>query len=176
MTTSGRPVRSLAPLSLQLVYSEPGAVTEYVLRNVLILVWEVQPTAAVIARLDAAGEHVRQHAAHGMSMVHVVRAPLQLPDDAERVSMVRMMKSHNVRLVGMVVEQTGFLLSMLRSVVTGLRVVSGGHFDYRICRTLEEIADWLPDVHRERTGVEIARTQLLHALVDATKPTPTIAL
>jgi hypothetical protein len=155
---------------MQLVYCEPGAVTELMLRNVLILVWDQQPTAAVIARLEAASEYVRQHAARGTAMIHVVRAPLQLPNDAERGAMVGMMKSHNVRSVAMVVTQTGFLLSMLRSVVTGLRVLTGGHFDYRICQSHEEVADWLPDVHRERTGVEIDKTQLLRALGEATSP------
>jgi len=170
VSNSARPARSLAPYSTQLVYSEPGAVTELMLRNVLILVWDVQPRAAMIARLEAAGEHVRQHVMRGTSMIHVVRAPLQLPDDAERTAMVRMMKSHNVRLVAMVVTQTGFVLSMLRSVVTGLRVLAGGHFDYRICKSHDEVADWLPAVHRERTGVEVEQAQLLRALSDATTP------
>jgi len=158
----------MVPYNAQLVYSEPGVVTELMLRNVLILVWDVQPTAAVIMRLELAGEHVRQHATRGTSMIHVVRAPLQLPDDEERQAMVRIMKSHNVRLVAMVVTQTGFLLSMLRSVVTGLRVLSGGHFDYRICQSYEEVTDWLPDVHRERTGVELEKSHLLRALSEAT--------
>jgi hypothetical protein len=161
----------LGPYNLRLIYSEPGAVTQLALRNVSILVWDVQPTAAVIVRMEAAGEQVRQHAARGTSMIHVVRAPLQLPNELERAGMVHMMKSQNVRLVAMVVSQNGFLLSMLRSVVTGLRVLTGGHFDYRICETIEEVAEWLPDVHRERTGVEIEKTQLLHALRDATDPT-----
>lgn len=171
MTTSGRPARiSLVPYSTQLVYSEPGTVTELMLRNLLILVWDVQPTAAVIARLEAAGEAVRQHAARGTSMIHVVRAPLQLPDDQDRAAMVRMMKSHNVRLVAMVVAEKGFLLAMLRSVVTGLRVLTGGHFDYQICESHEEVAAWLPAVHRQRTGVEIEKLQLLRALSEATSP------
>ena len=160
----------MAPYSTQLVYSEPGAVTALLLRNVLILVWDVQPTAAVIGRLDEAAQHVRQHALRGTSMIHVVRAPLQLPNDAERGAMVHMMKSHNVRLVAMVVTQTGFLLSMLRSVVTGLRVLTGGNFDYRICESHEEVADWLPDAHVARTNVEIEKAHLLRALAEATAP------
>jgi hypothetical protein len=170
VSNSARPARSLAPYSTQVVYSEPGAVTELMLRNVLILVWDQQPTAAVIARLEDAGEHVRQHAARGTSMIHVVRGPLLLPNDAERSAMVRMMKSHNVRLVAMVVTQTGFILSMLRSVVTGLRVLTGGHFDYRICQSHEEVADWLPEAHAARTGVEIEKAHLLRALGEATTP------
>jgi hypothetical protein len=160
----------MVPYSTQLIYSEPGVVAELALRNVLILVWDVQPTAAAIAGLDAAGEHVRPYMARGTSMIHVVRAPLQLPNDVERAAMMDMMKSHNVRLVAMVVTETGFLLSMLRSVVTGLRVITRGHFDYRICHSNEEVADWLPELHRERTGVEIEKTQLLRALAEATSP------
>ena len=162
-------MRSLVPYSLQLIFCEPGVVKQFSLRNLLILVWDVQPTAAVIARVEAASETVRQHVSRGTAMVHVVRAPLQLPNDLERAAMVRMMKSYNVRLVGMVVSQSGFLLSMLRSVVTGLRVLTSGRFEYRICQTLDELADWLPDVHRERTGVEIEPSQLLSALREATE-------
>lgn len=55
-------------------------------------------------------------------------------------------------------------------MVTGLRVLTGGHFDCRSCQSDEEVADWLPDVHRERTGVEIDKTQLLRALSEATSP------
>lgn len=168
MVHSLRPTRSIPPDPLQRIHDEAGAVTEYQLQNVLILVWYGQPTAAVITRLELANESVRQRASQGMAMIHVVYAPLKLPDELSRTAMLRFMRTHNVRLVAMVVNQSGFVLSMLRSVVTSLRVVTGGHFDYRICNTLEQVSEWLPSVNLEKTGVEVAPERLLSALREAT--------
>lgn len=167
MAASVRPARSLAPPSLQLLHAEPGAVAEFQLQNILILVWHGQPTAELITRLELANESVRLRATHGMSMIHVVHAPLRLPDDSARTAMVRFVKSHNIRVVGMVVQQTGFVLSMLRSVVTGLNVLTPARFDFKICSSFEQVADWLPSSLFDKTGVEVDAERLLSALRDA---------
>lgn len=172
MARSVRPALSITPGTLQRVYNEPGAVTEYQLQNVLILVWFGQPSAEVITRLELANESVRQRAPHGMAMIHIVYAPLKLPDEFARTAMLRFMRTHNMRVVAMIVTQTGFVLSMLRSVVTSLRVVTGGRFDYRICATIEEVSEWLPPENREKTGVEVEPERLAAALREATADAP----
>ena len=167
MAASVRPARSLIPPNLLQLHSEPGAVAEFQLQNILILVWHGQPLPDVITRVELANESVRQRAAQGMGMIHIVHAPLQLPDDSARTAMLRFTKGHNVRVVAMVVSQTGFVLSMLRSVVTGLNVLTPNRFDFRICSTFEQVADWLPSLLADKTGVEVDPQRLLSALREA---------
>lgn len=129
----------------------------------MIAVCLAQPTASVIVRLERATDSLRTFTPRGMTMIHVVKGPVQLPDDATRTAMLRVVKSHNVGLVAMVVNETGFM----RSVVTGMRVLTAGRFDYHIASSLEEVADWLPGLHQRKTDVRIGREHLLRALRDA---------
>jgi len=144
----------------------------FALRNVLITVWHVPPTAALVGRLVQVSQPVRDFSVQGMSMVHLVKAPLSAPDEATRTAMLRMVSSHNVGLVAMLVNQSGFVLSVVRSVVTGMRVLSAGRFDYRICSTVEEVAEWMPELHQRKTGIALDQAQLLRALHEANASAP----
>jgi len=136
----------------------------FMLQNVAILVWFAQPTAESVQRLDRAMANLRGQTQPGLSMIHVVKSRLQLPDDASRSAMLGVMSAHNVGLVAMVVTESGFMLSMMRSVITGLRVLTAGRFDYRINKSVDEVAMWLPKLHEKKTGVALDEEQLLHAL------------
>ena len=133
----------------------------FMLENVAILVWFAQPAVAAIERLDRS---IKRQSSAPLSMVHIVKAPLKLPDDASRAAMLQVTKTHDVALIAMVVTESGFMLSMMRSVITGLRVVTAGRFDYRIEKSVEDVAAWLPQLHEQKTGVAIDAQRLLHVL------------
>lgn len=134
------------------------------LENVAILVWFAQPSAAAIDRLDQYLASMQAPAAGALSMIHIVKAPLQLPDDASRAGMLHVMKARKVALVAMVVSESGFMLSMMRSVITGLRVLTLGRFEYRIDPSVDVVAEWFPKLHESKTGVPIDTQRLLRVL------------
>ena len=100
-------------------------------------------------------------------MVHLVKVRLSIPDESARTAMVRTMKARSVTSVGMVVEASGFVMGMLRSVITSVRLLSEGRFEYRIFANIDELSEWLPDEHRERTGVTLDKERLRRALQQA---------
>lgn len=142
------------------------------LENVAILVWFAQPDVASVDRLDRHLASLGAGKDRALTMIHVVKSPLKLPDDASRAAMLRVTTEHNVGLVVMVVSESGFMLSVMRSVITGLRVLTAGRFDYRIEGSVENVADWLPQQHRAKTGVELDAQQLLQVLYAADQLTP----
>jgi hypothetical protein len=80
-----------------------------------------------------------------------------------------MMHEHSTSLacVATVLLGTGFWVSALQSVATGLRMLSPRSFDHRTTNSIESTVAWVPKVHRERTGVEIDPEHLQTALEDA---------
>jgi hypothetical protein len=50
---------------------------------------------------------------------------------------------------------TGFWVSAMRSVVTGLRAVAPRVLDLRVHGKFEELLEWFPAEHLKRTGVNI---------------------
>jgi hypothetical protein len=164
VTRPARPDVTRDPASLAPVWVDPATVTLFMLENVAILVWFAQPSAPAIDRVDRQLASLRAGAAVALSIIHIVKAPLQLPDDASRSRMVHVMKAHDVALVAMVVNESGFMLSMMRSVITGLRVLTAGRFDYRIDRTVDAVVTWFPKMHEGRTAVAIDTQQLLRTL------------
>jgi hypothetical protein len=151
---------------------DPGIVTMFMLENVAVLVWFQQPTAESIDRVDQRLASLRAGQGPALTMVHVIKSPLQLPDDASRAGMLHVMRAHDVSLVVMVVKGSSFMLSMMRSVITGLRVLTAGRFDYRIDDSIESVATWLPQQHRAKSGVQIDSQRLNDVLrtADALQP------
>jgi hypothetical protein len=147
--------------------------------NLTVLAWYSAPTAVVIEELFRLGEPVRRRYPRGGSIVHVMRGErLSIMDGAARDAMVRVSNEVGSTTAGvaMVLGADGFLASMIRSVVTGLRVRSKHNFDYRMHARCEEVLEWLPSVHRAKTGVSLDPDQLLSVLQRAQASSPSIRL
>ena len=172
MTRAARSHALHAAESLKPIYVDPGNVALFTLENVAIMVWFAQPSAASVERLDRHLASLRAVRDPALTMVHVIKSPLRLPDEASRAAMLHVTKEHNVSLVVMVVSESGFMLSMMRSVITGLRVLTAGRFDYRVEASVDNVAAWLPKQHLAKTGVEIDSERLLHALHSADQLAP----
>ena len=156
-----------APLAegVVVVCEEPGFVIA-TWKNVSIVVWGTQATMARAQKIDTFSQGMSAEHRQGFSAVHVVANGARLPDSATRAELDRLTSkySKNLACFGTVIEGTGFWASAMQSFVTSLHWVSRRPFKVRISSTLSEIAGWMPLPHREKTGVQIAETDVLRAM------------
>ena len=145
---------------------EPGVVSLFALENITLIVWHAQPTERAVDRLRQTTERRRKQYPNGISVIHLVKGGIVLPDMPTREAFVRLMKSSNNALacVAVIVGGTGFWASAARSLVTGLRVLARGEFDMRLHGDISEVVKWLPEKHAARTGVSVDAAQLSGAL------------
>ena len=146
--------------------SEPGAFIFGSWRNVFIGVWESQATTAAVDRMIRATAPLNELYPGGRSTIHYVAHGAGLPTAEVRNHFVDALKNNaeNLACVAVVVVGTGFWTSALRSFVTGLRWLSPRSFDFRMNKTSEEVAKWLPVEHAKRTGVELDRRRLVQVI------------
>ena len=167
MDSSESPVA--APTQLAdptLLDHEAGVVSLYGAENITFIVWHGQPNEHAVDRLHRITERRRRQFPNGISVVHVVKGNIALPDQTTREAFVRLMKSSNGALacVAVVVGGTGFWASAARSLITSLRVLARGEFDMRLHGEIAEVVKWLPERHAARTGVHMDAAQLAHVL------------
>jgi len=145
---------------------EPGIATLFELANITIVAWHGQPNEHAVDRLRRATEIRRRQYPTGLSVIHLVKGEISLPDAATRQAFVRLMQTSNAALacVAVVVGGAGFWASTARSLVTGMRVLARGAFDMRLHGTVDEVVAWLPAKHAAKTGFAISTTQLEAAL------------
>ena len=95
-----------------------------------------------------------------------------MPTPEARAGFVQMMEQHSKELacVGTVLLGSGFWVSALQSVITGMRMISPRSFDHRINNSFEAVVSWLPKEHRKRTGVSVDPRELHAALDKAYRP------
>lgn len=138
----------------------------YGFENITLIVWQAQPTERAVERLQAVTDKRRKQFPHGISVIHVVKGNIALPEQGTREAFVRLMKSSNgvLACVAVVVGGSGFWASAARSLVTGLRVLARGEFEMRLHGEISEVVKWLPEKHAARTGVQVEPAQLSQAL------------
>jgi hypothetical protein len=102
----------------------------------------------------------------GVSGVHIITESAGLPTSGARDALVESARKWGKLTAGVavVIERAGFWGSALRSAVTGIQMVSKAEFPIRVVGSLREAAQWLPDVHEQRTGVALPRTRFAEAL------------
>ncbi len=151
----------------QLLDSEPGAFAVYGWQNLTIVIWPRQATGSAVTRLAKMTESKAREFRDGFSNIHVVKNGAGMPTPEARAGFVEMMEKHSKELacVGTVLLGSGFWVSALQSVTTGMRMISPRSFDHRINNSIEAMVAWLPKEHRKRTGVLIDARDL-HAVVD----------
>lgn len=150
------------------VDSEPGVCAIGYAHNLTIIVWWSQATGAAVERVAAVTRAVcAEHAS--FSNIHIIKAGAPLPTVEARNGFVQMMKVHadQLRNVAVVVGGEGFWASMMRSAVTSMRFVSPRSFELRLHGKADEILNWLPSAHWQRTRVELARFALAEILDEA---------
>jgi hypothetical protein len=158
-----RRLRAGEPIVLD---TEPGAFIVGAWKNVFIGVWESQATMPAVDRMLRATTILNELHPSGRSTIHVVAHGAGLPTPEVRTHFVNVLKKNaeNLACVGVVVGGTGFWTSALRSFVTGLRWLAPRSFDFRMHRTIEDLARWLPPEHAKRTGIMLDSRRLVQVI------------
>jgi hypothetical protein len=140
---------------------EPAAFLIGVYKNLLISIWHRQATRPELERMAKGVQDVARSHPEGFSEMHVVAEGIGIPDRKAVNAYVDLIAQVNPPVcISVVLGGTGFVVSTLRSVVTGLsfafrRGSLGLHADVR------EAARWLAIQHPKRTGVAIDASQLV---------------
>jgi hypothetical protein len=145
---------------------DPGVSGIFAWRNVLIVIVSGLPGPTSLPRLVSATVAMHERCPAGGSCVYVIRRTAGRPDSTMRSGILRLEQQYKDWLggVGVVIGGSGFWASMMRSVVTAMRVASSRAYDMRLFGSVDEMAEWLPTVQIARTGVSIEPMQLLAAL------------
>lgn len=154
---------------LRLLDEERGRFAFFAWRNITIVAWCSSPDAAAISRLARAGEaQVRAHA-QGLSDVHIVMGKISFPDAATREALITESRKAvpHVSTVAVVLGGEGFWASAMRSFITGIHVLLPGRVQLKLFGRVDELANWLPQIHSSRTGVDISALRLAAALNQA---------
>lgn len=138
-------------------------------QNIGIVVWHAAPTASIVDRLWEEAAEVRAKYPGGMSFVHVGSTEAVRMDSAARESFLRILKEFrsSMAATAIVARAEGFLASTVRSVVTGILVLSRVSHEIRFHENALEVLEWLPEKHSSATGVTVDLDRLRSALLQA---------
>ena len=145
---------------------EPGVVSLHGFENITIVVWYGKPTLAAAQLLARVSQRRRAEFTNGISAVHLVQGVFEMPDAPTRDTFVKLLRDGGSKLavVCVVIRGGGFWASAMRSLVTGLRVLSRGSFDLGLHTELSAAVDYLLPRHHAKTGVPIIAEQLTAVL------------
>jgi hypothetical protein len=163
-----RAVRGMPGGDVVIAHEEPGfVIAEW--KNVSIVVWGVQATLPLVARLRGAAEALIARHPEGIASVQIISNGAPLPDSATRAELDRMTDgfAKSLSCVATVLEGSGFWASAMHSFITSIHWVARRPFKVRIGSTLSDAAAWIPTPHYERTRVRVGPTELLRALTSA---------
>jgi hypothetical protein len=140
---------------------EPAVFLIGVYKNLLISIWQRQATHGELERMARGVQGLARSHPEGFSELHVVAEGIGIPDRKAVNAYVDLIAQVDPPVcISVVLGGTGFVVSTLRSVVTGLsfafrRGSLGLHAD------VPEGARWLARQHPKRTGVAIDASQLV---------------
>jgi len=151
---------------LRVLDHQPGKFVFSVWGNVLFFFWVAPATPEAVTRLAFCTEPLYEQNPGGLSNVHVVEAGTGLPTPEVRELLIGLMRrrAHRRACLAVAIAGGGFWASTLRSFVTGMRLVSPRSFELGMHTSLEQVAEWLPGPHFEKTGTRLDRSRLLDAL------------
>jgi hypothetical protein len=103
-----------------------------------------------------------------ISIIQVIPDSTALPTDEAKDLLLKMTEAGGQSLACLVYVMSGegFWASAMRSYLTSVHWVRHRPFVPRILETIEDVAFWLPSVHRERTGVDVPAQELLEVLTE----------
>ena len=126
-------------------------------RDVTITVWHGTADDVAVHVMDqVAGTRIARFP-NGVSGVHVVTHDAGMPTAGARSALAASARkwSSQTAAVAVVLEQAGFFGSAMRSVVTGIQMLSKAEFPMRTFATTREAAAWLIGPHTQRTGTNL---------------------
>jgi len=165
--TQGQPDNS--PEELRILDREPGKFLFGQWKNITVLAWAAQADANTIARLRRSLASVVGTCPGGRSTVSIIAEGLPPPTDDARERVADLMNGDNIDLacLAIVVNGSGFMSSVLRSMHTGMRIGAPRSYEMAMFGTTDELARWLPPLHLAKTGVHIDAAELRKIVCDA---------
>lgn len=156
---NGRPV-------LNVFVEEVGRFRYTYWRNVTIGIWSDQATLQAVQKLWPLVKHLLVEYPGGHSNIAFALDGAPAPTPEAQAELARIFDAQKTRLActAVIVEGTGFEASALHSSVTSARLTAPGPMRLRLHRSIDEVVNWLPAMHRERTGVEINAGDLRQVL------------
>jgi hypothetical protein len=148
----------------------PGVYSAYLWKNVAITLWFGPPAMDDVATYERGCRARAEEFPGGVSSVHIMLpGGRALPSPEVRVELRRVIQTYSYVSAGIaiVIPGVGFWASALRGLVTALSVLGKTDIKPQICGGYAEVAAWLPEVHRERTGVQLDSGELLSVLQKA---------
>lgn len=160
------PSKAQAQGTLLPLGGEPGVVSFYGFENITIIVWHAKPTLTAAQHLSRVSIRRRTEFEQGISVIHLVQVTFEMPDASTRDSFLKLLRDGGGKLavLSLIVGTGGFWASALRSLVTGLRVLSRGTFELGLHTDVREGVDYLAPRHFAQTGVPIDPDQLTGVL------------
>jgi hypothetical protein len=160
-------VRAMEPVYL--LDCDPGRFRYSSWRNLTIGVWANQATGEAAQRIQNISRLMgRNHPRGHSSVVFVLDgAPPPTPEASAIFSKMYDTKRSGIVCMGIVVEGGGFWASAIRSSITGLRMSQPGGLRMGVSDTLDQVLDWFPAEHSQRTGVPMSALELRTALLTA---------
>lgn len=151
---------------LRHVEIEPGHHAFGTLENVAIQVWLDRARDQDAKFMMDIGAQLTGAYPGGFSNLHVVRAGTRMPTAGARAAFATMAREYGALLgeVLVVLDGSGFWVSAMHGLMTGVRLAAGGAVGFRSFENVEDAVQWLPAPHRQRTGVTISGSQVLAAI------------
>jgi hypothetical protein len=149
--------------------SAPGRFAFFGSQNVMIMVWLSAATGADVELLATAIRPNLKLYPRGQSHIHLVKNGAGMPTAEARAGFAAQMAQYDRQLacVAVALLGRGFWASALQGAITGMRMLAPRSFEMRTHSDLEDIVEWLPDAHGERTGVFLDPAELLAAMNQA---------
>ena len=168
-----RPWVEVSPLS-----AVPGIYSAFLWNNVGFTLWFGPATLESLRSYEAACRDCIAAQPGKLSSVHIlVPGSSQLPSPEVRAKLAELTREfgHTSAAMAVMIPGNGFWASALRGLVTAIHLVGSREYETKIFGTIEEIAAWLPEAQRKRSGIEISSAQLLTALRQVLREAESVA-
>ncbi|MGE5786671.1 MAG: hypothetical protein ACM3ZE_18900, partial [Myxococcales bacterium] len=104
------------------------------LDEIAAIVWRHETTLEGIKNSNQFVAEVARHHPKGIALLAVISEVVPMPSSEARKALSNLMSTHRlVRCSAVIMEGTGFRAAAVRSVVTGLALMSHHEYPYRIC-------------------------------------------
>ena len=159
-----------------LLADSPGQFRCSLFRNVSLLIWTGQGTLASVQHIQRLTASLVQRFPKGHSNVSFIPDGAPMPTEEARAALAASFDQRlsHIACMTQVLEGEGFWASTMRSAITSMKLGTSQDMAMRVCTSIDEVAAWLPEPHRERTGV-VLETEALRTALQVFRDGATIA-
>jgi hypothetical protein len=125
--------------------------------GVAVAFWRFNTTAADVLELQRAAGQAYDASGKPIALVQIVPGSAVTPDSHARTALARMLTTLHGRVAhsALVHEAEGFRAAMIRSIVTGVAVLSNPGFPHRVFSTLAESITWMTQADPRFDGAKV---------------------